>query len=148
MPETATLTRRYKFSASHRLHSASLSAEENAKIFGKCNNPNGHGHNYQVYVSVRGSIEPKVGRVTDVGALDRIVTETIVNRFDHRDLNLDPAFSDRTTTGENVARLIWDLLAGKIHGGELDKVGLVETRDNYFEYSERDTDITPAAPSV
>ncbi len=137
MPETATLTRRYKFSASHRLHSACLSAEENAKIFGKCNNANGHGHNYQVYVSVRGSIEPRVGRVTDVGALDSIVTEAIVNRFDHRDLNLDPAFSDRTTTGENVARLIWDLLATKIQGGTLHKVGLVETRDNYFEYSER-----------
>jgi 6-pyruvoyltetrahydropterin/6-carboxytetrahydropterin synthase len=135
--ETATLTRRYKFAASHRLHSECLSAEENTKIFGKCNNPNGHGHNYQVYVSVRGRIEPQVGRVTDLGTLDRIVTETIVNRFDHQDLNLDPAFSDRTTTGENVARLIWDLLAAKIPGGELDKVGLVETRDNYFEYSER-----------
>lgn len=137
MSQTATLTRRYKFAASHRLHAACLSAEENAKIFGKCNNANGHGHNYQVYVSVRGSIEPRVGSVTDVGALDRIVTETIVNRFDHRDLNLDPAFSDRTTTGENVARLIWDLLAPKIRGGTLHKVGLVETRDNYFEYSER-----------
>ncbi|MEP6887418.1 MAG: 6-carboxytetrahydropterin synthase [Nitrospirales bacterium] len=137
MPETATLTRRYKFSASHRLHSACLSAEENAKIFGKCNNANGHGHNYQVYVSVRGSIQPRVGRVTDVGALDSIVTEAIVNRFDHRDLNLDPAFSDRTTTGENVARLIWDLLATKIQGSTLYKVGLVETRDNYFEYLER-----------
>ena len=137
MSETATLTRRYKFSASHRLHSACLSAEENVKVFGKCNNANGHGHNYQVYVSVRGPIEPRVGTVTDVGGLDRTVTETIVERFDHRDLNLDPAFSDQTTTGENVARLIWDLLAVKIPGGTLHKVGLVETRDNYFEYSER-----------
>lgn len=137
MSETATLIRRYKFAASHRLHAGCLSAEENVKVFGKCNNANGHGHNYQVYVSVRGFIEPTAGRVTDVAALDRIVTDTIVNRFDHRDLNLDPAFSDRTTTGENVVRLIWDLLAAKIPGGELDKVGLVETRDNYFEYSER-----------
>lgn len=137
MSEIATLTRRYKFSASHRLHSESLSREENAKVFGKCNNANGHGHNYQVYVSVRGSIEPQVGKVTDVGALDRIVIETIVNRFDHQDLNLDPAFADRTTTGENVVQLIWDLLAAKIPDGELDKVGLVETRDNYFEYSEQ-----------
>jgi 6-pyruvoyltetrahydropterin/6-carboxytetrahydropterin synthase len=136
MSETATLTRRYKFSASHRLHSESLSKEENAKVFGKCNNANGHGHNYQVYVSVRGPIEPR-GKVTDVGALDRIVIETIVNRFDHQDLNLDPAFADRTTTGENVVQLIWDLLAAKIPDGELDKVGLVETRDNYFEYSEQ-----------
>ena len=136
MAATATLTRRYKFAASHRLHSECLSGEENTKIFGKCNNPNGHGHNYQVYVSVRGPIDQQVGRVTDLGALDRIVTDTIVNRFDHRDLNLDPAFADRTTTGENVVRLIWELLAEKIPGGDLDKVGLVETRDNYFEYSE------------
>lgn len=137
MSETAILTRRYKFAASHRLHSECLSGEENTKIFGKCNNPNGHGHNYQIYVSVRGSIEPRAGRVTDIGALDRIVTETIIDRFDHRDLNLDPAFAGRTTTGENVARLIWDLLAPKIPGGELDTVGLVETRDNYFQYSGR-----------
>jgi 6-pyruvoyltetrahydropterin/6-carboxytetrahydropterin synthase len=137
MTETAILTRRYKFAASHRLHSECLSGEENTKIFGKCNNPNGHGHNYQVYVSVRGPIEPHAGRVTDVGALDRIVADTIIHRFDHRDLNLDPAFAGRTTTGENVTRLIWDLLAAKIPGGDLHKVGLVETRDNYFEYSER-----------
>jgi len=114
-----------------------LSAQDNTKIFGKCNNPNGHGHNYHVYISVRGRVDSDVGRVTDIGALDRIVTETIVNRFDHRDLNLDPAFSDRTTTGENVVRLIWALLAEKLPGNILDKVGLVETRDNYFEYSGR-----------
>jgi 6-pyruvoyltetrahydropterin/6-carboxytetrahydropterin synthase len=134
---TSILTRRYKFAASHRLHAACLSAQDNTKIFGKCNNPNGHGHNYHVYISVRGRVDSDVGRVTDIGALDRIVTETIVNRFDHRDLNLDPAFSDRTTTGENVVRLIWDLLAEKLPGNILDKVGLVETRDNYFEYSGR-----------
>ena len=135
MPEHATLTRRYKFAASHRLHADCLTAEENSRIFGKCNNPHGHGHNYQVSVTVRGPIDPQVGRVTDLDILDGIVTETIVERFDHRDLNLDPAFSDRTTTGENVVRLIWDLLTPKIHGSELHKVGLVETRDNYFEYS-------------
>ena len=137
MPEYATLTRRYKFAASHRLHADCLSAETNSKIFGKCNNPNGHGHNYQVDVTVRGPIDPRAGRVTDLNILDRLVTETIVDRFDHRDLNLDPAFSDRTTTGENVVRLIWDLLSSKIRFGKLEKVGLVETRDNYFEYSER-----------
>lgn len=135
-----TVTRRYKFAASHRLHAACLSAEENATVFGKCNNPNGHGHNYQVYVSVRGNIDPVAGRVTDIGALDRLVTDTIVNRFDHRDLNRDPAFSDRTTTGENVVRLIWDLLAAQLSEDVLDKVGLVETRDNYFEYSGRSGD--------
>jgi len=137
MPEYATSTRRYKFAASHRLHADCLSAEANSKIFGKCNNPNGHGHNYQVDVTVRGPIDPQAGRVTDLNSLDRIVTETIIDRFDHRDLNLDPAFSDRTTTGENVVRLIWDLLSPKIRFGELEKIGLVETRDNYFEYSER-----------
>lgn len=133
--ETASVTRRYKFSASHCLHSDRLSAEENCRIFGKCNNPNGHGHNYVVFVTVRGPIDLASGRVTDLPTLDRIVTETVVSRFDHRDLNGDPGFQGGITTGENVVRFIWDLLVNKIPGGELQKVGLVETRDNYFEYA-------------
>jgi 6-pyruvoyltetrahydropterin/6-carboxytetrahydropterin synthase len=131
----ASITRRYKFAASHRLHSDRLSTEDNRRIFGKCNNPNGHGHNYVLYVTVRGAIDPTVGSVANIGALDRIVAEAVISRFDHRDLNLDPEFSNRVTTGENLVRLIWDLLVKHIPGGELEKVGLVETRDNYFEYA-------------
>ena len=133
--ETASVTRRYRFAASHRLHATHLSEEENWKVFGKCNNPNGHGHNYALLVTVQGTIDPQTGRVTDLETLDRIVTETVVARFDHRDLNHDPEFANRVTTGENLVQLIWDLLAKRIPTGQLEKVGLVETRDNYFEYS-------------
>lgn len=119
----------------HRLHSELLSEEDNWKVFGKCNNPNGHGHNYAVLVTVEGTIDERTGQATDVEALDRIVAETVVARFDHRDLNRDPAFADRTTTGENLAILIWELLAEKIPAGRLVKVAVVETRDNYFEYA-------------
>lgn len=131
----ASLTRRYTFAASHRLHCDRLSDAENRAVFGKCDNPNGHGHNYVLFVTVRGALDPRSGRVTDLGILDRIVNETVVQRFDHQDLNRDPGFSDRVTTGENVVRFVWDLLANKIPGGELEKIGLIETRDNYFEYA-------------
>jgi 6-pyruvoyltetrahydropterin/6-carboxytetrahydropterin synthase len=131
----ASVTRRYKFAASHRLHSERLSPEENRRVFGKCNNPNGHGHNYIIYVTVRGSIDSRTGTATDVEALDRVVRETVVERFDHQDLNRDPGFTSRVTTGENLVRFIWDLLVKKTPTGELEKVGLVETRDNYFEYA-------------
>ena len=131
----ASITRRYKFAAMHRLHTDRLSEEDNRKVFGKCNNPNGHGHNYVVLVTVQGTIHEGTGLATDVEALDRIVRETVVARFDHRDLNRDPAFADKTTTGENLAILIWDLLVDKIPAGRLAKVGVIETRDNYFEYA-------------
>lgn len=104
-------------------------------MFGKCNNPNGHGHNYVLWVTVGGAIHPDTGLVTDLEALDRVVQETVVARFDHRDLNRDPAFAKATTTGENLVQLIWDLLVDRIPVGRLEKVGVVETRDNYFEYA-------------
>lgn len=131
----ASVTRRYKFAAMHRLHTDRLSEEDNWKVFGKCNNPNGHGHNYVVLVTVQGPIQERTGLATDVDALDRVVQEIVVARFDHRDLNRDPAFADKTTTGENLAILIWDLLVDKIPAGRLAKVSVVETRDNYFEYA-------------
>lgn len=135
MAEQARITRRYKFAAMHRLHSDQLSEADNWKAFGKCNNPNGHGHNYVVLVTVEGGIQERTGSAADVEALDRIVHETVVARFDHRDLNGDSAFADKTTTGENLAILVWDLLVGKIQAGRLAKVSVIETRDNYFEYA-------------
>ena len=128
-----TITRRYRFCASHRLHSRRLSAEENLNLFGKCNNANGHGHNYVVFVSISGPVNPETGMIVELGALDEVVRTTIVERFDQRDLNLHPAFADHTTSGENVARLIWELLVDRIPAGRLVKIGLIETRDNYFE---------------
>ncbi|HXF93747.1 MAG TPA: 6-carboxytetrahydropterin synthase [Nitrospiraceae bacterium] len=133
--DRVSVTRRYRFCAQHRLHTEQLSEEENWAVFGKCNNPNGHGHNYVVLVTVTGEIDPRSGSVIDLRELDRLVDDAIVKRFDHRDLNQDPGFAGRTTTGENLAMLIWDLLVARIPRGRLEKVGVIETRDNYFEYA-------------
>ena len=129
---TTTVTRRYRFCAAHRLHTDCLSADENRTVFGKCNNPNGHGHNYVVFVTV--ALESHLRASSEPARLDELVMESIVKRFDHRDLNQDPLFADRTTTGENLVVAMWDLLEKQL-GGRLSKVGVIETRDNYFEYS-------------
>lgn len=134
VPE-AYCTRRYRFAAAHRLHTPALSDEDNRRVFGKCNNPNGHGHNYTLEVTVRGEINAETGMVTDVARLDGVVDERIVRRFDHQHLNFDEDFGRSVTTGENLAVFIWDVLAKAIPAGTLHKIGLVETRDNYFEYS-------------
>jgi 6-pyruvoyltetrahydropterin/6-carboxytetrahydropterin synthase len=126
------VTRRYRFCAAHRLHTDLLSPEENWAVFGKCNNPNGHGHNYVVLVTVGNGAAQKT---TDVDRLDHIINEKVVERFDHRDLNGDPAFDALTTTGENLVKVIWDILEPVLPAGSLQKVGLIETRDNYFEYA-------------
>ena len=129
------LTRRYRFAAAHRLHTAALSEAENRRVFGKCNNPNGHGHNYTLEVTLRGDIVADTGMVTDLDRLDRTVEERILSRFDHQHLNFDEAFAGKTTTGENLAILIWEILEKAVPSGTLHKIGLVETRDNYFEYT-------------
>ncbi|HEU5202206.1 MAG TPA: 6-carboxytetrahydropterin synthase [Nitrospira sp.] len=127
-----SVTRRYRFCAAHRLHTDYLSPEENWAAFGKCNNPNGHGHNYVVLVTVKSTTADEAQRLKQ---LDRVVNDTIISRFDHHDLNQDPAFDKTTTTGENLVKLIWDLLLDKVPAGSLEKVGVIETRDNYFEYA-------------
>ncbi len=134
MPDISSITRTYSFCAAHRLHTDQLPEALNQKIFGKCNNPNGHGHNYTILVTVQGDLDPHTGLITDVDLLDRLVKEHIVDRFDHQHLNFDPAFEHLTTTGENLARLIWDLLVDRIPSGRLEKIGVIETRDNFFEY--------------
>ena len=145
-PEVA-LTRRYQFSAAHRLHSPALSEEDNRRVFGKCNNPNGHGHNYTVEVTVRGSIHPETGMVTSLDQLDCVVDEHVIRRFDHQHLNYDKAFAETVTTGENLVILIWDLLESALPDGALDRIGLVETRDNYFEYSGEKTTAKKGRPA-
>src|SRR5512145_2149019 len=127
-----TMTRRYRFCAAHRLHTDFLTPQQNWAAFGKCNNPNGHGHNYVVLVTVKSEMGQEPCQFEH---LDRIVEKTIVSRFDHQDLNQDPAFINTTTTGENLVKLIWDLLAKEMPEGLLEKVGVIETRDNYFEYA-------------
>ena len=135
------LTRRYRFSAAHRLHNDALSGEENARLYGKCNNPCGHGHNYTLEVTVAGPVDPATGMVYDLGALDRLVESRVVERFDHTHLNLDVEnFRHLVPTTENLCMEIFHLLRGGIEGSEpgapawLKRVRLEETNSNYFEY--------------
>lgn len=127
------LTRKYHFSTAHRLHSELLSEEENLELFGKCNNPYGHGHNYYLEVTVSGQPDPITGMVTDIGNLDKIVEDNVLKKFDHKHLNLDTdEFKHLNPTSENVAVVIWDLLQQDLK--QLYKIGLYETEKNYFEY--------------
>jgi len=131
-----TVTRAYDFSASHRLHAPALSDGENAEIFGKCNRANGHGHNYEIEITVAGDVDPSTGQVVDPEAIDRIVEEVILLPFDHRHLNLDvPEFADVNPTSENLTVVIWDRLSARWGGaGKLYRVVVRETARNYFEY--------------
>ena len=130
----ASLTKTFGFSAAHRLHSSALSEEENKAVFGKCNNPHGHGHNYELEVTVHGEIDPRTGMIFDLGQLMQIVDQEIVSRFDHKHLNEDTSeFRSLNPTGENIVKVIWDLLNPKL-GGHLTKIGLWETPKNFFEY--------------
>ena len=131
----ASVTRRYRFCAAHRLHTAPLSSEDNRAVFGKCKNPNGHSHNYVVLVTVKSTGSTTAAGGVDLDRLDQTVGLQVIRRFDHHDLNQDPEFAERTTTGENLVLLIWDLLVKGLPAGQLKKVGLIETRDNYFEYA-------------
>lgn len=133
----ASVTRRYRFCAAHRLHTDHLSPEENLAAFGKCNNPNGHGHNYVVLVTMKSTVSAAADGGVDLDRLDRTMRQQVITRFDHHDLNQDPEFANRTTTGENLVLLIWQLLEKSLPSGQLEKVGLIETRDNYFEYAGR-----------
>lgn len=129
------VTRRVEFNAAHRLHSHVLSDEENAEVFGKCNNPNGHGHNYGLEVTVRGPIDERTGTVIDLGRLDQIIEEEVVARYDHKNLNVDlEEFRTLNPTSEAFARVIWDRLAPHLTSPALYRVRLVETSKNSFEY--------------
>lgn len=125
--------RRYMLSASHRLHTDALSPEENRKAYGKCNNPHGHGHNYVVEVLVGGDVAQDTGMVVDMAALDRVVRELVVERFDHANLNLDQLFVNRVPTTENLCRAVFKLLQDNVPAGMLRAVRVEETENNFFE---------------
>jgi 6-pyruvoyltetrahydropterin/6-carboxytetrahydropterin synthase len=129
--------RRYMLSASHRLNTPALTAEENRAAYGKCNNEHGHGHNYFVEVLVGGAVEAETGMVVDLVALDETVRMRVLDRFDHANLNLDPLFADRIPTTENFCRTIFDLLQDGLPAGELEHVRVEETENNFFECSAR-----------
>ena len=131
----AHLTRRYMFSASHRLHSERLSAEENRVTYGKCNNPYGHGHNYVVEVTVSGPVEESTGMVCNLVDLDDCVQREVVTRFDLENLNTRPEFADSVPTTENLCLVIYDILKREFDKAHLDRVRLEETMMNAFEVS-------------
>jgi 6-pyruvoyltetrahydropterin/6-carboxytetrahydropterin synthase len=134
------LTRRYRFCASHRLHAEDLSPSENRNLYGKCNNPWGHGHDYVLEISVRGPLDESTGHVVNLGQLDRLVNETVVGPMDHRNLNSDvEAFAHAVPTSENITREIERVLlqawpaAFPGSAAELAGIRLRETRRNSFE---------------
>jgi 6-pyruvoyltetrahydropterin/6-carboxytetrahydropterin synthase len=131
---TVTITRRVHFSAAHRLHDPALSDEENLRVFGLCSNPNYHGHNYELDVSVAGEVDPATGYVADLGLIKRLVEERVTSCLDHKNLNLDvPAFAELNPTAENIVIVIWQMLEGALPA-KLAKLVLWETRNNYVEY--------------
>lgn len=132
----AHLTRRYLFSASHRLHSDAMSDSENASTYGKCNNPYGHGHNYALEVTVSGPVHEHTGMVCNLADLDDFVQREIVQRFDLENLNQLPQFADLVPTSENLCMVIYDILRRGFQPAHLDKVRLEETMMNSFEYGE------------
>jgi len=129
------LGRRYRFAASHRLHSAQLSEEENCRVYGKCNNPHGHGHNYVVEVAVSGTVDPATGMIVNLADLDGYVEREVIEVFDHKSLNEDvPAFRDVVPTTENVCKEIYQRLK-RFPKAKLERVRVEETSNNAFEYA-------------
>ena len=129
------LGRRYRFAASHRLHSAHLSEEENFRVFGKCNNPYGHGHNYVLEVSLSGAIDPATGMIANLADLDAFVERQVLAEFDHKSLNEDvPAFCGQVPTTENLCIEIYKRLKA-FPNAKLERIRVQETGNNSFEYS-------------
>jgi len=130
----AYLTRRYMFSASHRLHSDEMSVDENRVVYGKCNNPYGHGHNYNIEVTVSGPVDAETGMVCNLVDLDGFVSEEIVERFDHQNLNLLAEFSKAVPTTENLCIAIYEIVKRGFNLAHLEKIRIEETMMNSFEY--------------
>ena len=129
------VTRRLHFSAGHRLHSPELSDQENREIYGLCSNPNGHGHNYGLEVTLKGEVDPRTGYVVDLKRVRETVEEVVLRDVDHANLNVDVPWLEGTIpTAENVAIAIWRRLEEVFPGGVLDRVVVSESERNYVEY--------------
>lgn len=129
------LTKIYEFSAAHRLHSHNLTEHENLEIFGKCNNPAGHGHNYTLEVTVKGEVDEKTGLVAAIGLLDDVVENQVFTRFDYKHLNLDTVeFKKLNPTSENFVKVLWDVLEPNLRPVILHRLRLRETPRNHFDY--------------
>ena len=131
----AHLTRRYRFSASHRLQSAEMSAEENKTTYGKCNNPHGHGHNYTLEVPVSGPVDQNTGMVCNLVDLDGVVEREVLSRYDLSNLNTLQEFAQLVPTTENLSVEIFEILQRRFPQAHLERVRLEETMMNSFEYS-------------
>lgn len=130
-----TVSRKAHFNAAHRLYRKDWSMEQNNAVFGKCNNPNFHGHNYELIVSVTGEIDPETGFVIDVKILSDLIKEEVEQRLDHKNLNLDvPEFFDLNPTAENIAVVIWNLLRQHLKSTLDLEVVLYETPRNFVTY--------------
>ncbi len=131
----AYLTRRYWFSASHRLHCQAMSAAENQAAYGKCNNPHGHGHNYALEVTVAGPVDQHTGMVCNLADLDAFVEKNILERFGHEHLNTLPEFQEVVPTTENLCRELYEILEKGFSPARIEKVRMEETMLNSFEYA-------------
>jgi 6-pyruvoyltetrahydropterin/6-carboxytetrahydropterin synthase len=135
--KTVYITRRETFNAAHKLWRAEWSNEKNQEVFGKCSNHNWHGHNFQLYITVKGVPHPETGFVMNLKVLSVLVREHIIEALDHKNLNLDVPFLEGIMAStENLAIAIWDILDPlvKEHGGEMAKIKLIETENNFVEY--------------
>ena len=132
-----TVCRKSHFNAAHRLHNPNWSDEKNQSVFGKCNNPNFHGHNYDLVVKVTGEVDPETGYVMDMKILKDLMEEEVLEKFDHKNLNLDTEeFSSLNPTAENIARVIYEKLRAGIEARLKLRITLYETERNYVEYGE------------
>jgi 6-pyruvoyltetrahydropterin/6-carboxytetrahydropterin synthase len=131
----AYLTRRYLFSASHRLHNEAMSEQENRAIYGKCNNPHGHGHNYVVEITVSGQVDQSTGMICNLADLDGFVEREILERFDIENLNMLPEFATVIPSTENLCIVIYDILQRGFTQAHLQGVRIEETMMNSFEYA-------------
>ncbi len=131
------IIRRERFNAAHRLYRKDWSDEKNLEVFGKCSNPNWHGHNYTLFVTVEGKVNPETGFVINLKILSEIIRKKVIEKMDHKNLNLEVDFmKDKIVSTENIAIAIWDVIEPEIkkEGADLYCVKLVETENNYIEY--------------
>ena len=131
----AHLTRRYWFSASHRLHCDAMTEQENREVYGKCNNPHGHGHNYALEVTVAGPVDTKTGMICNLADLDEFVDREIIERFGHENLNTLSEFQGTVPTTENLCVELYNILERGFRQAQIEKVRMEETMLNSFEYA-------------
>ncbi len=135
MNQYVYLTRKSEFSAAHHYHNPEFSAEENRRIFGKCNNANGHGHNYTLEVTVKGKVDPETGFVINLVDLKEILNREVMEVFDHRHLNREvPEFAKQIPTTENIAIAIWNRISTKLQNAEMHRVRVYEMPDLFVDY--------------